>query len=244
MYFLKFLFHLGMWDLVALGADLFVERYHHFLLDQPNKLSFEFFCYLIFWSKLLLPYSKSSVFVSGKEWFFSISKMEFTKTRGLKTICNLRIMSSKKLLNAYLLFWSRGPCFRIISRKVGIRFGLGGNVASNPDVLVFNIIIVICANKRLLGSFHHIWKSLFMFTPHQHQGTKSEPWIELNIWGEDIMSGNSLSRHIPEQLRNIEAYFFVIIANDLSCVKTYWWMHFTFWIVVVICNENLATLTG
>ena len=154
-------------------------------------------------------------------------------------------MSCKRLLNAYLLFWSRGPCFRIISRKVGIRFGLGGNIASSQGVLVFNIIVVICANKRLLGSFYHIWKSLFMFAQqHQQQGTKSEPWIELNIWGEDIMSGNSLSRHIPEQLRNINSRqyklnrgkFVFIIVNGFSCVNAYLWIHFIFCTVGIICK--------
>ena len=107
-------------------------------------------------------------------------------------------------------------------------------------------------NKRLVGSFHHIWKSLFMFALHQHQGTNSEPWIELNIWGEDIMSGNSLSRHIPGQLRNINSRqnklnrgkFVFIIVNGFSCVNAYLWIHFIFCIVGIICNDDLATLTG
>ena len=164
------------------------------------------------WNRVIINHSLNHYFLTLRVLFLSLARNDFSRSRRWSsrrhvgwnffayTICNLRIMSRKRLLNAYLLFWSRGPCFRIISRKVGIRFGLGGNIASSQGVLVFNIIVVICANKRLLGSFHHIWKSLFRFALHQHQGTKSEPWIELNIWGEDIMSGNSLSRHIPEQL--------------------------------------------
>ena len=96
LYFLKFLLHLGMRDLVALGADLLVERYHHLLLNQPDNSSSQFKkyfflwflqnisgyqCVLLIWNRVIFNLSLNRYFLTLRVLFLSLARNDFSRSR-------------------------------------------------------------------------------------------------------------------------------------------------------------------
>ena len=88
MYFLKFLLHLGMWDLVALGADLLVERYNHLLFYQPeNKekyffvISSEDFRRSVCFANVIFNLSLNYYFLTLRVLFLSLARNDFSRSR-------------------------------------------------------------------------------------------------------------------------------------------------------------------